>query len=537
MSNTLDSCQWTAVNTSAPRALVVAGPGSGKTRVLTMRLARLVKDGVDPSCILAVTFTNRAAREMKERIDSCGIASRGVNIGTFHSISLGLLRKLVPGLKLFGRGEQESIMQELGCGDINQALSDISAFKNGVLSEGKLDKVLLEGYKSRLDELSAVDLDDLVPAATRLLAEKGLKPFSHIMIDEYQDINPAQALFVRELASSAHSLLAIGDPDQAIYAFRGSNLGCFLEFERDYPGAEKILLSRNYRSAEKIVAASTELIAKNTMRLENGIKPVRGGGTIELVECPSEKEEASFIIKEVERLMGGLTNLTAKDDTGMKFSDFAVLVRTNKQAEYIAGEFAASSVPFCLVSSTPALLKDFVQKLKSVEISKGVSLRDFIMGEARAFGLKDDALTILETSMSGLDDGAGIDGLLETIDLSGPSDWLDIKADKVKIMTLHAAKGLEWRCVFIAGAEEGLIPMTLRGESDIEEERRLFYVGITRACDTLYLTHARKRQIWGVQKEQKRSPFIGEMPSELMNSRCLEKKAVKRRPVQKGLFE
>lgn len=502
-----------------------------------MRLARLVKDGVAPSRILAVTFTNRAAAEMRERAVLFGVAPKGLNTGTFHSVSLKLLKTFRPELRLIGRSEQEAIIRGLGFNDVDRALSDISAFKNGVLAKDAIDNEFVEAYRERLDELSAMDLDDLVPVATRLVAEGGLKPFSHIMIDEYQDINPAQARFVKELASNADSLLAIGDPDQAIYAFRGSSLECFLEFERDFPGAELIMLSTNYRSASRIVAASRGLIEKNTRRLENSVTPARNGGTIEAVECATEKDEAAFIIREVERLMGGLTNLTALDDTGMRFSDFAVLVRTNRQAEYIAREFSSSSVPFCLVSSPAALLRDFAQRLKSVSAPGGLSFRDFILQEARAFGLKDDALSMLETAMSGLDDDAGTDGLLEAIELSAPSDSIDISADKVKIMTLHGAKGLEWRCVFIAGAEEGLIPMTLKGESDIEEERRLFYVGVTRACDRLYLTHSRQRHIRGAQREQKRTPFLAEMPSELVNSKRLEKKAVRKKAVQKGLFE
>lgn len=536
MENKLDSSQAHAVNTGSSRVLVVAGPGSGKTRVLTMRLARLVLDGVRPSGILAVTFTNRAAREMRERAASSGISPKGLTIGTFHSVSLRLLRTFRPDLRLLSRQEQAAIVKALGAERVDDALSSISAFKNGV-PDGETDKDLLEGYGRKLEELNALDLDDLVPAATGLVIEKGLRPFSHIMIDEYQDINPAQALFVKELAKGAEGLLAIGDPDQAIYAFRGSDLDCFLNFEKDFPGAEKIMLSRNYRSADKIVQASRTLISRNARRLENAIVPVRGQGAIELVECADEKDEAAFIIKEVEKLMGGLTNLTAADDTGMRFADFAVLTRTNRQAEYIAGEFSASSVPLSLVSSPSAILKDFLERLKSLSAPEVAPLKEYITGEARAFGLRDEALSMIENSLNGMDEAITLDGFLDGVKLSSPADGLDIKADKVKVMTMHAAKGLEWKCVFIAGAEDGFLPMRLRGECDIEEERRLFYVGVTRACDLLYLTHARKRKSWGTQKDGSRSPFIDEMPFELMNKRCLEKKVVKRRPVQKGLFE
>lgn len=537
MTNRLDSAQAHAVNTCASRILVVAGPGSGKTRVLATRLARLVREGVPPSRILAVTFTNRAAREMRERVSSFGISSRGLNVGTFHSVSLKLVRTFRPDMRLVSSEEQAAIVRALGAERAEAALAGISAFKNGVIAIDSVDKRILDGYARKLEEMNYLDLDDLVPAAAALVVERCLKPYSHIMIDEYQDINPAQGIFVRELAKGAEGLLAIGDPDQAIYAFRGSDLGCFLDFEKDFPGTEKIMLSRNYRSAGKIVAASRELISRNIRRLENDISPERGGGAIELVECADEKEESSFIIKEIEKLIGGLTSLTASDDTGMRFSDFAVLVRTNRQAEYIADEFAASSVPFSLVSSPSTRLNDFVDRLKSMIAPSGAPLKDLVMGEARAFGLDDGALSLLQTAIDSMDEGAALSELADSVALSGPADCLDIKADKVKITTLHAAKGLEWRCVFIAGTEDGLIPMRVNGECDIEEERRLFYVGVTRACDHLYLSHAKKRKAWGVQREQKRSPFINDMPSELMDVKSLEKKMVKKRPAQKGLFE
>lgn len=537
MGRDLDEQQRTAVSTAARAAIVVAGPGSGKTGVLAARCARLVSGEEPPSSILAVTFTNRAAKEMKERAGAEGAPARGLTVGTFHSVSLNFLRRHGVPVRLIGRQEQARIAGELSPGRADKTLAAISALKNGAVGRADIDPGLVDGYGRALRELGAVDLDDLVPMATALVRDEGLSPWRHIMVDEYQDINPAQSLFVRELARGAESLFVIGDPDQAIYSFRGSEVGCFLDFEKVFPGAERITLSRNYRSAGRIVRASRALIAKNTRRLDNDIEPVRPGGTIELVECADERQEAAFIICEIERLMGGLTNMSAGDDTGMRFSDFAILARTNRLAEGLAAEFALSSLPFSLVAGQPAHLLAFVEKLKTLALPEGCAAGEFVLAEARAFGLDAASLAAVESAAAASGEGASIDELADAALLSSSADCLDILADKVKIMTMHAAKGLEWRCVFIAGAEDGLIPMTRPGEDGVEEERRLFYVGVTRARDLLYITHARKRKSHGATREMKWSPFISELPPELVSTRQLEQKPRKKRPVQKGLFE
>lgn len=533
----LDSSQEMAVSSAARRILVVAGPGSGKTRVLASRFSHLTRNGARPERVLAVTFTNRAAREMRARVSLPGVPPE--NICTFHSLGLRLLREEMPSLRLLARDECRALLKGLGY-DPERALEAVSAFKNGVATPEDSDKGLLSAYAERLESLGAIDFDDIVPASLRLVASRADKRFDHIMIDEYQDINPVQAEFVKALAEGAESVLAIGDPDQAIYSFRGSSLRCFLDFEKESGGAEIVRLAKNYRSGKAIAEASQALISRNGERISHEAAPARGGGCVEAIECADEREEARHIIREIERLMGGLTSLSASEDTGLRFSDFAVLVRTNRQAEMIAGEFARSSVPFHLVRPAGPDLVGFVKTLRGLEPPDDLPPKDFVMREAESAGLDKDSISLIAAALAGLGAVNGREGFLRLIDeliLDTPSDNLDISADRVNIMTLHSSKGLEWRCVFLAGVEDGLIPMRLRGECDIEEERRLFYVGMTRAMDRLFLLHARKRRLWGEVKESRRSPFLDDIPPGLIGIKRTEAKKTKMKPVQKDLFE
>src|SRR3990172_1491727 len=535
MAPVLDSSQSKAVASNTKRLLVAAGPGSGKTRVLCARFIRLVKEGADPGRILAVTFTNRAAAEMKERI-SHGLGRAALlNISTFHSLCLRVLRKEKPGLRLIPRIEARALLKELGAREPDRELEKISAFKNGMLGKDQMDRPLFDSYSQRLRDEGALDFDDLVPEASMLLERQGKRSFDDVMIEEYQDISPVQAALVKVLSKGASSLMAIGDPDQAIYSFRGSSIRCFLDFEKEYDGAQRVCLSKNYRSGRAVVEASIALISNNTERLENDIRTEKEGGAITCVECADERDEAAFIIKEVERLMGGLTNRTASYDTGYRFSDCAVLARTNKQAEYIAEEFSRSPIPFHLVKPPRPVFTEFLRSMQGRDMPEDAEPVRFLKEEAVKAGIEGESLDSILTPVCG--ENYSLERLIDELMLSMPSDDMDIKADKVNIMTLHSAKGLEWRCVFLAGVEDGLIPMRLKGECDIEEERRLFYVGMTRAKDELFLLAAQKRRVWGEERESRRSPFLEEIPASLMERRSVERKKPHKRPVQKGLFE
>ncbi|MBI5810616.1 MAG: ATP-dependent helicase [Deltaproteobacteria bacterium] len=551
----LDERQKEAVLSNASRILVVAPPGSGKTRVLVCRFARFLLDGVSPDGILAVTFTNRAAAEMRKRVGE--LASSGTaqpNIGTFHSFCLKFLKKGRPGFLLYGRAETAGLLREMGVRNSDKAADMISSAKNrSTLLEGD-DLEVFNLYQGEMKKRGALDLDDLIlETLNALKAPDAIHGalFSHVMVDAFQDINRPQSSLIRllagphrgEAAGPSTSLFAIGDPDQAIYGFRGSDVKCFLDFGRDYAGAEVIRLLCNYRSMENIVKASGALIGRGrdgrgTHTKCGSDSAISGKGAISVIRVNDERAEAEFIVREIEALMGGLSSLTVTGgQPDARFSDFAVLYRTNRQAEALADAFMRSPIPYHVAGPPAPCLKDFIARLRGHAPEAGVELRDLVKPEAVIMGIDDGLLAILLDKAEGLH-GPDIGAFLAEMSLLEPSDNLDIKADRVNLMTLHASKGLEFRTVFIAGVEEGLIPLTKSGmEADLEEERRLFYVGITRAKERLYILSAEKRRMRGEIQERRPSPMLKDIPGEFFAEKVVEKKKTARRPRQKGLFE
>ncbi|MEK7680001.1 MAG: ATP-dependent helicase, partial [Deltaproteobacteria bacterium] len=326
--------------TASRHVLVVAPPGSGKTLTLASRAARLLSAGNAPEAILAITFTNRAAGELKERLERLTGIKSGLNISTFHSFSLRLLKEALPGFKLMGRQDSVAILKGLMRKNPEAVLEKISAAKNLGLSgaDDELAKTI-EAYDSELKRLNAIDLDGLLIEAVRVLEDgKGenigfLKGLKHLLIDEFQDINSHQARLIGLLEKTGVSVFAIGDPDQAIYGFRGAGVEHFLDFQRDYPQAEVIRLKNNFRSGKEIVLASQAVIANNKTRLENAVSTPERSAEIRLVRCASEESEAEFIIREIEKAMGGFGHLSIGEGIeAARFSDFAVLFRTNRQA-------------------------------------------------------------------------------------------------------------------------------------------------------------------------------------------------------------
>ncbi|HHL40241.1 MAG TPA: ATP-dependent helicase, partial [Deltaproteobacteria bacterium] len=327
----LDGAQREAVECPAARLLVAAGPGSGKTAVLAARCARLAARG-DGGGILALTFTNRAALEMRRRVgavlDELGKERRPAGqcrVTTFHAFALEVVKAEGLASRLLGRQAQLALLSELGAETPAAALERISAAKGRrgrsapplpPLSGGD-DDPLLRAYEKARRALDAVDLDDLVPAAVDLFASRPevlaayRARFRHVMVDEFQDIDPLQAALLELLAGPENTLFAIGDPDQAIYGFRGANLEGFLDFENRHDGARVLTLDANYRSSASIVGASASLIRHNRVRLERELRAVREPGEpVRAVECADERAEARFIAGEIERLMGGLASLT-----------------------------------------------------------------------------------------------------------------------------------------------------------------------------------------------------------------------------------
>ncbi len=544
ISEGIDPEQRGAVFSGARYLLIAAPPGSGKTRVLIRRLMRLVEEGVPPSEILAITFTNRAAREIKERLKPFGIDPRLANIGTFHSICLRMLKAKAPELTLYSREDQRRVLKGLGVKAVEAAADLISSVKNSLRSGITEDeRALYSRYSEALKDAGALDLDDLIPGAAAALEADphAFGAIRHVMVDEYQDINPAQRRLLKLLSRGA-SIFAIGDPDQAIYSFRGASLSGFLEFKDDYPGAGTMGLRRNYRSSSRIVEASNSVIGHNAGRAGKETLAVSPGGEIRMMECADEAAEAGIVIREIESMMGGTSSLTAGEHMdGARFSDFAVLFRTNRQAAPLIEAFERSSIPYHVVARPGAGFADFISRLRAMDLAPGAELSALVRAEGVEAGLDEDLLSIF-VDAARLHDGRpiaeSIKDFIEEAELTEPVDNCDIKADKVNLMTLHMAKGLEFRVVFIAGVEDGLMPLRLKGEEcGVEEERRLFYVGMTRARERLILLGARQRRLRGETRDCAPSPFLAEIPERLVKKERVEKKKTKRRAEQKGLFE
>ncbi len=532
MNATLDNEQAVAVYSDAKRLLVLAPPGSGKTRTLAYRFARLVNEGVSPSEILAITFTIRTAEEMRQRILSLvRIDASQIAVGTFHSFCLRLIERLGQweGVKLYGRADTIAFFRKAGAKNPVKAASRVSSVKNGARPVLEDEAALFNAYQAHLIEAGALDLDDLIREAIRLIEQGGdlLPRPAHILVDEYQDINPAQERLLKLLLKPESSLFVIGDPDQSIYSFRGACLENILRFEENHPGATVLRLAKNYRSTGNIVCASSSLIRNNAKRLSNEAKPHREvGETIRIVECNDDKAhlESDFIVKEIEALMGGLSSLTASASGVRRFSDFAVFFRTHRQADELIKSFSKSVIPYQYVGNAGDDIGAVLALLRDAVICDDENVAKFVRARLRETGI-ERCPTL--PHLCRYAERAGKDALRAFIEetlLMEEADNLDIVADKVSLMSIHSAKGLEFPVVFIVGASDGVMPLRFKN-NDIEEERRLFYVAMTRAKDALCITC-----------EGAPSPFLDELGPSSIDRIRIEKKKTVRRMRQKSLF-
>ncbi|MEW6587101.1 MAG: UvrD-helicase domain-containing protein [Nitrospirota bacterium] len=556
----MNEAQRKAVLTTEGPVMIVAGPGTGKTLTITRRIAYLIRQGVNPGKILAVTFTNRAAREMRERAESLlGKEAMGVFIGTFHLLGLRIIQDVLPGeFIILNRDDQAEILKPLLKGSgikVHRAAEIISRMKNLLEEPDQKMKEIYTEYQSLLTAKSALDFDDLILRPIEILADQTYRSgFTHIMVDEYQDINAAQYRLLSLLTQTTCNLCVIGDSDQAIYAFRGADITNFLNFENDYRDAEKIILKDNYRATSTILRASDQLIKNNLKRIEKNLNPTREGGVpVTVVSVPDEKAEGSFIIREIEERIGGtshyqLIHKTENSDGGSHcFADFAVIFRTNAQSKALEESFHASGIP-CQIAGRLCrfpgnkLEKALIERKEILE--RGLPFDEFLnevineSGLASEFGESD--LTLLQAIASHYKDVApseALSGFINELILLTPSEIYDSGADMVTLMTLHMAKGLEFRVVFIAGVDEGLIPCSMkRDDVDIEEERRLFYVGMTRAKDELFLLHARSRFLYGQRLNPSPSPFLKDIPGELVKNLTIPDRPKEKKERQIRLF-
>ena len=620
--DSLNETQRQAVTSGSAHTAVIAGPGTGKTKTLVSRIVYLINErGVKPSEITAVTFTNKAALEMKERIAGAlgnKRSANAVNIGTFHSICLKLISK---------HGESVSLIDEYGAretaGDIirelgmklspSQFLLGVSSLKCDSLNEGAaIPEEALEMYQQRLMAKGVLDFDDLLLKALGLYEkDEGSvqrRCFSHILADEFQDINSIQYRLINAWGSHGKSIFIIGDPDQSIYGFRGSDPRCFERFKEDFPDTALIRLTKNYRSTSEIVGCAAPLISKNRGG-KRELSAVRGSGAgVRLIEAESALSEAIFVAKEINRIVGGMDMLDSQRISAegaasrtLGFSDIAVLYRTHRQADLIERCLQKESVPYVVsgrddflmdrdvrsalcffrflvdrgdVQALEAymrtalkchseLISQFVETLFGGLRAGGSGLTEFGIEAARAICderadlcaslirkyvdrvKREKPRKLLEAwaEETGLSSSAQFKKLINTSVFykNMESFMLDVSygqegdvtrstgrtypSGAVRLMTLHGSKGLEFPVVFLCGAGKGCIPLEAEaGRADIEEERRLFFVGTTRARDELILLHSGER-----------TPFFDDMPAELISiSKAVERKAL--HPVQLSLL-
>ncbi len=643
----LNSEQLKAVQHYEGPMLILAGAGSGKTRVLTHRTAWLIEEkGVSPWNILAITFTNKAAQEMRERVDQIlnrpeqktPVISDAVWVSTFHSMCVRILRRYIDRIgysssfTIYDAEDQKTVIRDI-CKRLNidtklyrerYLMSIISAAKDELISpeafasdketqknyNRKVASEVYTEYQRRLKAANALDFDDLLCKTVELfdacpeVLDSYQERFRFIMVDEYQDTNTAQFQLVRRLAAKYRNLCVVGDDDQSIYRFRGANIENILSFEKVFPDADVIRLEQNYRSTQNILTAANEVIRQNQGRKKKTLWTANGAGVkLHFRQFPNAYQEADYVTEQIGRSVR----------RGEKaYGDFAILYRTNAQSRTFEEKFLLSNIPYQIVGGVNFYarkeIKDVLAYLKTIEnASDDLSVRRIInvprrgigattivrvqafadeqeigfyealcraseiegigrsLSKLEAFvkmisGFREKAATepihkLIEdvTAASGYAaelkaeegeeaeerlenieelqnkaasyeetaDEATLSGFLEEVALVADIDEMTDDADRVLMMTLHSAKGLEFPTVFLVGMEEGVFPGYMSIASDdpmeMEEERRLCYVGITRAQKELYLTAARQRMTHGEIHDYPVSRFVEDIPEELLD--------------------
>ena len=572
--------------------VVVAGPGSGKTRVLTRRIARLVASGVDPGQIMAITFTRRAAGQMRQRLSALLGGESGLGamqVGTFHRLALSLLRELDCEPKLVldeveARRVLEGALADAGLpGPVAAAGRAISLAKAAAQGPDEIAEEWrphYDAYQAALHASRACDYDDILLDLLRLLEadaavrEQVRARFPYLLIDEFQDLNAAQYRLVLQLAGEGTGLMAIGDPDQAIYSFRGASPAHVAHLRDRFSDTRLFHLGANYRSQGHIVEAAAAVVGHNPGREAIELAPVRPGKErIRLIEVQSETAEGIAVVREIARMVGGtdMVQTDAGAEGTRSFADFAVLFRTGRQGRALEECFRKEGLPYRLVGQKGFLQAPAVRSalafarytlisqedLRRWQALEAMGAEPHILRQVRRGELSvaaQDRVEVLEARIAeyrqwAAQEGAGawvrrwqaefgnpededlqhlarvadaagtLAQLLETVLLGAEADYEERGGpqgpEAVALMTLHAAKGLEFPVVFICGVEDGLVPFRER-DADLAEERRLFYVGMTRAEEELVLLRARSRQRYGERVQCALSPFVEEIPARLL---------------------
>jgi DNA helicase-2/ATP-dependent DNA helicase PcrA len=565
---TLDQDQRAAAAAVDGPLLIIAGPGSGKTRTLTHRIAHLVKEqGIEPSACLAVTFTRRASLEMRERLQKLlDDQAEAVPIHTFHSLGQTILQEqptaagLPPSFRVADDLERTELLKallDLSSRKAKSLLQAISRAKRSGQRGSDEAAAALEVYQPELVRRGLVDFDDLVGLTVRLLrnkpeiAERYHQRYRWISVDEFQDIDEQQYRLVRLLAPSDNAnLCAIGDPDQAIYGFRGADAASFERFREDYPAAPTVTLARNYRSSGSIVRAACEVIeGGGEERGESAVAVRDMAERLTIHRAPSDSAEAEFVVHSIERMIGGhsffsLDSGRSSDSeaTELAFADFAVLYRTETQAAAIVEALERSGMPYKKHNHELLIEQAAAQAiLHRVDPKAGTSARTElkaaaaqVMRNAEIEEIRELEAMLQQLLALALSCHDRLDWFLDAVPLATEADCFDPRADRVSLLTLHAAKGLEFKVVFVTGMEDGVLPLRF-GEIEEEalaEERRLAYVGMTRAMDRLFLTRAAERMWRGSRRPLPPSPFLDAIGQELANRSASE---VRRRKADQQL--
>jgi DNA helicase II / ATP-dependent DNA helicase PcrA len=612
----LNSSQREAVTAPDGPSLIIAGPGTGKTLTLAYRIAYLISElGINPEKILAVTFTAKAAQEMKDKLTKILPSDSTRNpdlalltVNTLHALGLSFLRQheekvgLLPAFQILSESEQVQLVKEILSQlmpqeSLNRALKwvrRISEHKNLFDDTPMGCDLLLDhtqeifsAYEKKLLERNVIDFDDLILKPLTLLQEfpeireDYQNRFKYILVDEYQDLNNPQYLFIKKLCGPKTSAWIIGDADQAIYAFRGANVEYFLRFQQDNPQARRIHLERTYRSTEPILAGALAVIKNNTNRIPcNLFSSNPDGSPIFLFHASDHRAEARFMVKEIEKLVGGTRMESHCEESRMfGFSDIAILYRLHQLSFPFSEALQESGIPYQMVGghsnnvdSISGYLIPFLKMVlnphddlslraiaphtdkqsdshtmflslidqyqrESGFISLGTLIKNIVQEMQIKEKDRSEWLTLVEPFQDGSADQQ-LPHFLEYISLLKEGETYNPKAEAVTLMTVHAAKGLEFPVVFIAGLESGVFPCTEFGEepSDKEEERRLFYVGMTRAKQRLYLSFAKERFLFGENRKDPPSPFISEIPRETIENISGHKKPSKPKVKQRTLF-